>query len=275
MKDADPEDRTRRQGFELGVSRVAGGGVRRLVKAGFETLGYRIGRTPPVASDSEFAIALDFEYVLAHYLRRRTLARPFFFVQVGAFDGVSSDPLHAHVLGGGWQGVLVEPQLVYFERLVENYAGIEGLQFVNAAVDRQAGVRPLYQVQDERGKPIDSHAGLASFSQDRLLEWQSRDGDRAPAGYRIGSIPVQCVTFDELLAGIDYVDLLHLDVEGYELELLKLFDFNRFAPPIVRFEHVHLDRSDWDEAVRLLAGHEYRALSEEFDTTAYRAMPTL
>ena len=79
-----------------------------------------------------------------------------------------------------------------------------------------------------------------------------------------------CVTFDELLAGVDDVDLLHLDVEGYELELLRLFDFARFAPAIVRFEHAHLMRSDWNEAVRLLAGHGYRMLREEYDTTAYR-----
>ena len=244
--------------------------MKRLVKAGLERFGYVIVRRSPLASDPSYEIALDFEYVLAHYLRRRTLQRPFFFVQVGAFDGVSSDPLHAHVLEDGWQGVLVEPQHRYFERLVENYAGMEGLEFVNAAVDRQAGSRPLYQVQDEQGNPIDSYAGLASFSRDRLVNWQSRDGHRAPAGSRIGAVPVHCVTFDELLGETEYVDLLHLDVEGYELELLRLFDLARFTPAIVRFEHAHLMQSDWNEAVRLLAGHGYRMLREEYDTTAYR-----
>jgi FkbM family methyltransferase len=244
--------------------------MKRLVKAGLERFGYRIVRRSPLASDPAYEIALDFEYVLAHYLRRRALQRPFFFVQVGAFDGVSSDPLHEHVVEGGWQGVLVEPQPRYFERLVENYAGMKGLDFVNAALDRQAGSRPLYQVQDEQSDPIDSHAGLASFSRDRLLNWQSRVGDRAPAGSRIGSVPVRCVTFEELLAETEYVDLLHLDVEGYELELLRIFDFARFAPAIVRFEHAHLMRSDWNEAVRLLAGHGYRMLREEYETTAYR-----
>jgi FkbM family methyltransferase len=244
--------------------------MKRLVKAGLERFGYRIVRRPPLASDRAYEIAPDFEYVLAHYLRRRTLQRPFFFVQVGAFDGVSSDPLHAHVVEGGWQGVLVEPQHRYFDRLAANYAGIDGLEFVNAAVDRQAGSRPLYQVQDARGDAIDSYAGLASFSRERVLEWQRRDGHRAPPDSRIGSIPVTCVTFDELLAEVDHVDLLHLDVEGYELELLRIFDFARFAPAIVRFEHAHLMRSDWNEAVRLLAGHGYRMLREEYDTTAYR-----
>ena len=92
---------------------------------------------------------------------------------------------------------------------------------------------------------------------------------RSAPDSRIGSVPVTCLTFEDVLANASYVDLLHIDAEGYDLELLKLFDFERITPPIVRFEHVHLSRSDWDEAVRLLARYGYRVLREEYDTTAY------
>jgi hypothetical protein len=64
---------------------------------------------------------------------------------------------------------------------------------------------------------------------------------------------------------------LHIDAEGYDLELLKLFDFPRFAPRLVRFAHAHLSRADWDEGVRLLARHGYRVLREQYDTTGYLA----
>jgi FkbM family methyltransferase len=239
------------------------------MKTRLERIGYRIGRLPPLASEPEFALEVDFEYVLAHYLRRRDNPGPFFFVQVGAFDGVTHDRLHAHVRDGGWQGVLVEPQPRLFAKLVENYSDLQGLTFVNAAIDRESGSRALYGVQDERGDPIDALAGLASFSQQRLLDWQRQDGHRVEAGSQIGSVDVTCLAFEELLADTDYIDLLHIDVEGHDLELLKLFDFDRFTPPIVRFEHVHLSRSEWDEAVRLLARRGYRVLREEYDTTAY------
>jgi hypothetical protein len=69
---------------------------------------------------------------------------------------------------------------------------------------------------------------------------------------------------------VDYVDLLYIDAEGYDFELLKVFDFDRLAPEIVRFEHVGLSRGEWDEAVRLLAHHGYRTVREEYDTTGYR-----
>jgi FkbM family methyltransferase len=164
---------------------------------------------------------------------------------------------------------LVEPQSGPFERLVENYGDLDGLTFVNAAVDRENGSRTLYVVQDECGEPIEALAPLGTFSERRIQDWHQQDGMRSAPDSRIGSVPVTCLTFEDVLADASSVDLLHIDAEGYDLELLKLFDFERITPPVVRFEHVHLSRSDWDEAVRLLARYGYRVLREEYDTTAY------
>jgi FkbM family methyltransferase len=241
-----------------------------LVKTSLERHGYRVGRLPPLASEPGYALALDFDYVLAHYLERRTDVRPFFFVQIGAFDGTTHDPLHEHVRRGHWHGILVEPQLRYFHRLRETYERTDGLSFVNAAIDGERGSRTLYGVEGANGEPIDSLAHLASFSRTNLLHWQRQDGHRFGSGIRIVGTPVKCLTFDDLLADVDFVDLLHIDVEGYDFELLKSFDFDRFAPEIVRFEHVGLTRGDWDNAVRLLVRHGYHTVREEYDTTAYR-----
>jgi FkbM family methyltransferase len=240
------------------------------LKAGLARFGFHVERTRPLASECDYSLKPDFDYVLAHYLARRDGSQPFFFVQVGAFDGVSHDRLYEHVRKLGWQGVLIEPQPRHFAALVENYKGAgEGLIFLNAAVDRERGTRALYVVvQGESGEPIDSLGGLASFSRQRLLDWQRQDGHRFP-GCSVGSLSVTCVTFDDVLADAAYVDLVHIDAEGYDLVLLKLFDFARFAPTILRFEHAHLSRADWDEAVRHLARHGYRVLQEEYDTTAY------
>jgi hypothetical protein len=34
----------------------------------------------------------------------------FTFIQVGAFDGITTDPLHKYITRYGWRGILMEPQ---------------------------------------------------------------------------------------------------------------------------------------------------------------------
>ena len=36
------------------------------------------------------------------------------------------------------------------------------------------------------------------------------------------------------------IDLLQIDVEGYDYELLKSFNFERIKPQLIRYEHRHL-----------------------------------
>jgi FkbM family methyltransferase len=239
------------------------------IKTGLGRLGYTLQRLPSPASDPQFALQVDFEYVLDHYLASRDDPRPFFFVQVGAMDGVFEDPLHARIRAGGWHGILIEPQPFHFGRLVENYAGLNGLTFVNAAISEQAGPKGMYAIKGADGQPIESLGGLMTFREDRLRKsLQGKLGDRYP-GSSVGSVEVACTTFAEVLADTSYLDLLQIDVEGFDLEILKLFAFDRLAPPIVRFEHRLLSADELDQAVRLLARHGYRMVREEYDMTAY------
>jgi FkbM family methyltransferase len=249
-----------------------GWSVRQFVKGQLSELGYTIQRPPSPAFDPQFALAVDFDYVLDHYLASRSDSRPFFFLQVGAYDGVVDDPLHERVRAGSWHGVLVEPQASPFERLRKTYEGVGDLTFVNAAISERPGPKTMFVIQDELGNPIESLGGLTSFRRAPLQRFRRRMAGEYP-GSSVGSIEVQSTTFEEVLRDASYLDLLQIDVEGYELELLKLFDFDRMKPPIVRFEHRHLSASDEDEAVLLLARHGYRMVREEYDTTAYYGHP--
>jgi FkbM family methyltransferase len=245
--------------------------VKKLVKTELERRGYTVQRVPSSASDPQFVLEIDFEYVLDHYLASRADPRPFFFLQVGAYDGVIDDPLHDRVREGSWQGILVEPQPSPFERLVKNYEGLDRLTFVNAAISEQAGPGRLYVIEDETGAPIEFLGGLASFREEPLRAFHAKMAAHY-TGSRVGSIEVMCTTFADVLADVAYLDLLQIDVEGYDLELLKLFDFGRITPPIVRFEHRHLSADELDDAVELLARHGYRMVREAYDTTGYSVL---
>ena len=84
------------------------------------------------------------QFVLADYGKKDD----FFFVQIGAFDGVTADPIYELVRCQDWRGVLVEPQVEACERLQENYAGQDGLQFFNVAICDHDGEIKLFTRPD-------------------------------------------------------------------------------------------------------------------------------
>jgi hypothetical protein len=110
-----------------------------LVKGALARLGYAVHRLPPRAGDSAYAVEFDFEYVLAHFLAQRTASTPPFFLQVGAYDGVTHDPYSAHIPRRRVARNSRRAQPAAFERLVANNAGVNGLAFVNAAVALNQG----------------------------------------------------------------------------------------------------------------------------------------
>src|SRR5271157_3744519 len=70
----------------------------------------------------------------------------FFFVQIGANDGVCCDPIREYVIKSHWRGLLVEPVPFLFRRLVENYRDEPQLIFENVAVAPHDGAMTLYTV---------------------------------------------------------------------------------------------------------------------------------
>jgi FkbM family methyltransferase len=215
------------------------------------------------------AAAPDFraDHVFSHFVEMHE--GPVRFLQVGAFDGVSNDPIRRYVLKHGWTGILVEPIPEHFERLVANYGGQPGLTFKNAAVDRRPGSRPIYSLAPEAREAIAVSDQFSTFDRDVLLRRKGRF-PQIESWIRERTVP--CLTIDDLLgeAGFDRLDVIQIDTEGYDYEVLKSIDLARLMPWIVRYEHIHLSDEDRQGSIDLLAGAGYRLLVERMDVTAYR-----
>ena len=198
--------------------------------------------------------------------------RPLTFVQIGSNDGVIHDPIHQVVRACGWSGVLVEPLPPLFERLVANYDGVPGLAFENAAVGTVDGTSTLYGVDPRPGDPywIDQ---VASFDRATL----EGHGDRiAGVRERIVEFPVASLTLPTLIARnqLNSVDLMHIDVEGYDFEVLKQIDFSAsWAPTFIIYEREHFDPETDRAARHLLRGAGYHLVDIWPDQFAYRAAP--
>jgi FkbM family methyltransferase len=225
-----------------------------------------VRRSPPILwdfPDSELRISLDL--ILAHY---RQFHPDVFFLQVGAFDGVAGDPLYPLVEKHGLRGVLVEPQKDAFEKLRTHYEKF-GARFtlVNAAIAAKDGKVPLYRIKPGATGP-EWLPQIASLDRKTVLRHEL-------AVPNIESLvvveEVQSLTFTSLFknAGITRVDLLQIDTEGYDAEMLRLFDLGSRRPPIVRFEHKHLSREVHENCIRELIGLGYKLALSEGDTLAY------
>ena len=70
------------------------------------------------------------------------------FVQIGSNDGMKNDPLNKYIRKNGWQGILVEPDLTNFRKLINNYAQVNGLIFENVGIGPERGEMLFYRLKN-------------------------------------------------------------------------------------------------------------------------------
>lgn len=213
---------------------------------------------------SQLSPSLDM--VLSYYRASHPQVR---YLQIGAFDGVSGDPIYPLIEKHSLQGILVEPQRDAFERLVANYArfGNSRFVFIHGAVGASDGTAVLYRVRPSETGPS-WLPELASFNRDVILKHASVVPDIESL---IESEEVKCITFKTLFETreIPRVDLLQIDAEGYDAEILRLFDVPSRKPAIIHFEHKHLALADHEQAIGTLVDAGYKFTLAGENTLAY------
>jgi FkbM family methyltransferase len=230
--------------------------LRQQIKSGLAALGYQVQGTkycPRQLLEPALLRKLEFDDIICR--RMFAVGRELLFIQVGAFDGVSTDPLRKYIETCGWRGVLIEPQPGPASQLKELYRGSDRLVIMHAAVDDKRGKRTLYTVDSEN---VPAWArGMASFQRDNIV----KNSYLVPGvETMIKEITVDCITFDEVMQKIasTQIDLLQIDAEGADGHILSLFPFSRVKPAIVHWESKNLHKNQQEEALDLLSGYGYR-----------------
>ena len=90
---------------------------------------------------------------------------------------------------------------------------------------------------------------------------------------RAGTRQVEVRRLDQLLAeaGIEHVDFLNIDVEGYDLDVLESNDWQRWNPNIIAIEdqNIELDAPQRSEIYQFLTGRGYFLHSQCHYTSVY------
>jgi FkbM family methyltransferase len=177
------------------------------------------------------------------------------FVEAGANDGVSQSNTIYFEIYRGWRGLLVEPipDLAAQCRLYRPHAIVEQVALVSSS-ERNDAVTVRY-------------ARLMSLIKGGMKS-QAEEDAHIEAGMRIQNVDtyeveVPAMTLSALLDKhcMREIDLLSLDVEGYEVNVLKGLDMSRHRPRYVLVEaryraDVHKQLSELYDLIAELSHHD-------------------
>ena len=160
------------------------------------------------------------------------------FVEAGANDGVTQSNTLLFERRYGWTGLLVEPIPELAARCRKNRP--------NCVVENAALVPAGY------GRPTVEMTFCNLMSQVKgAMKSAAEEADHLRRGsecqnLRTYEVSVPAATLSELLDrhGLSRVDLLSLDVEGFELAALRGLDFSRHAPRWMVIEARYRDEID-------------------------------
>lgn len=146
---------------------------------------------------------------------RRHVPEPGVFVEAGAVDGYFESNTYELETFHGWRGVLIEPVPGMFQRIKHNRPHAVA---VNCALVADAVATPFVEIE-------------AAHALSRVIGPGGQ-----PRGGPVVRVPARTLAsiLDEQAIG--QVDLLSLDVEGYEIEVLKGLDFARHRPRFMIIE---------------------------------------
>ena len=196
-------------------------------------------------------------------------------LQIGANNGVSSDPVHEIITALSLPAILVEPLPDRFEQLGRNYSGQPNIRFENVAVSTEAGEAEIFRISPAAKHLPDWVQLLASFDKANLLRHEGLPGLK---GERldpyIETVRVSVVTVSQLLqkhSDMPGLIALQIDTEGHDFKVIRSAVEAGCLPRIINYEHKHLTYSDQVSCRALLSSKGYSFWANGEDTLAYRA----
>ena len=189
------------------------------------------------------------------------------FIQIGSNNGVSGgDPIFYSVRKDQWRGILVEPVKEIFDELVKNYHSCPKLIFENCAIANEDGYKTFYSIRKTENQVLPEwYNQIGSFNKDVILKHKYAIPD---IENMIVEERIKTYSFTNILRKHDFynINLIHIDVEGFDYEIIKTIDFNLIQPDILIYEHKHLNPDDYTNCRNLVLKQGFKLFEIDCDT---------
>ena len=194
-----------------------------------------------------------------------------FVLQIGAMDGINFDDTRGFLDKYQWPALLVEPIPDLFEELKENFKDRENYIFEQSAIATHDGVIEMLTVPPEVIIEQDLHPGYKGMSAIYPLkngfgsDYQRDIDVKAQFGV---NMEVPCLTFNSLCEKhkVEKIDVLICDAEGYDWEIFKQFDFEKYSPTLIRLEYINLTDEEKELVENKLIENGYKvSVAQDID----------
>ncbi|MDB5182414.1 MAG: hypothetical protein JWO47_198 [Candidatus Saccharibacteria bacterium] len=181
-------------------------------------------------------------------------------VQVGANDGMHSDPLRPILAKQNMKAVLVEPITLAFEALSRLYENRPATYLMNNAIAAQSGHLTLYSPRI-KGRELQSTLWACKSKEQVIREIKRNVGKEALGSAEISEMQVEAQTAAQLCKDCDLdpknIAVLVVDTEGQDAEIVGSFLDAGASPEVIYYEQLHVPPHDATVVKERLSGLGY------------------
>jgi FkbM family methyltransferase len=169
-------------------------------------------------------------------------------IQIGANDGLQSDPFRETIINNKINSYLLEPIPDFYNMLKHNYSNCDWVKCFNLAITTENGEQEITYVPKINGLP-EWTQGLGTFNVNKNFLGEGKGGGNLDTDYsntdlyrqvkeNIKKIIVKTKTLETFLTDqrIQKLDFYLSDTEGYDWVIFNQLDLNKYQPKVIYME---------------------------------------